>query len=66
MDEVRLWKIKESQLEDLQKQEVKRCYDKIITLGEKNGLKILTFRVHWAIAFKEYLQVIDCQKMLKS
>jgi len=47
MDEVRLWKIKESQLEDLQKQEVKRCYDKIITLGEKNGLKIPTFTGCW-------------------
>jgi len=43
MDEVRLWKIKESQLEGLQKQEVKRWYEKIITLGEKDGLKILTF-----------------------
>ncbi len=43
MDEVRLWKIKESQLEDLQKQEGKRWYEKIITLGEKDGLKILTF-----------------------
>jgi hypothetical protein len=39
---VRLWKIKESQLEDLQKQEGKEWYGKIITLGEKDGLKILT------------------------
>jgi len=39
---VRLWKIRESQLEDLQKQEGKEWYGKIITLGEKDGLKILT------------------------
>jgi len=64
MDELRLWKIKESQLEDLQKQEVKRWYDKIITLGEKNRLKILTFRVRWAVAFKES-QFVGCQKMPK-
>ncbi len=44
---VRLWKIKESQLEDLQKQEGKGWYGEIITLGEKDGLKILTFTGCW-------------------
>lgn len=44
---VRLWKITESQFEDIQKQEGKGWYNKILYLGEKDSLPIKTITGCW-------------------
>ncbi len=44
---VRLWRITESQFEDIQEQEGKGWYNKILCLGEKDGLPIKTFTGCW-------------------
>jgi len=59
---VRLWKISEKQFEDLRKQEGPSWYNKIMSLGEKNGLKIKTFTGCWENEKQEpserYLEII--------
>lgn len=44
---VRLWKISKTQFEDIQKQEGKLWYHKVIILGEKEGYQIKTITGCW-------------------
>ena len=59
---VRLWEITESQFEDIHEQEGKSWYDKVLFLGEKNGLPIKTITGCWMNEINEpserYLNVI--------
>ena len=59
---VRLWKITEEQFECVHEQEGKGWYNKILTLGEKDGLTIKTFTGCWMdeinLPSEEYLDII--------
>jgi len=59
---VRLWKISESQFNDIHEQEGKRWYHKTLELGEMDGLKIRTFTGCWMNKLNEpsskYLDII--------
>lgn len=59
---VRLWEITESQFEDIWNQEGKSWYNKLLYLGEKNGLEIKTFTGCWESELnppcEEYLKII--------
>ncbi len=44
---VRLWKVSQSQFEDIHDQEGKGWYNKIILIGEKDGLEIKTITGCW-------------------
>jgi len=44
---VRLWKISETQFEDIHEQEGKGWYNKVLILGEKEGLEIKTITGCW-------------------
>jgi len=59
---VRLWKISENQFEDIHNQEGKTWYDKILSIGEKDGLEIKTITGCWMCELntpsEKYLDVI--------
>lgn len=59
---VRLWKINESQFEEILAQEGKGWYHKILFFGEKNGYEVKTFTGCWENEInqpsEEYLEVI--------
>jgi hypothetical protein len=59
---VRLWKVSESQFIDINEQEGKSWYHKILELGEKDGLKIQTITGCWLNELNEpsseYLDVM--------
>ncbi|MEM1973525.1 MAG: hypothetical protein QXN68_01900 [Thermoplasmata archaeon] len=59
---VRLWKILESQFKEIQEQEGKTWYHKVLHLGEKDGLEIKTFTGCWENQINspsyEYLNII--------
>jgi len=59
---VRFWKVTEEQFEEIQEQEGKDWYNRMVDLGEKDGLKILTITGDWLnkinLPSSRYIEII--------